>query len=516
MLKGDLETVAAPSRSITSLVVAGAGWMLAWRMISRLLGFVSLLVLAGLLSPSDFGVVAVATSISGAIDGLSSLGVRDALLRLREDSRHYYDTAFTFQVARGVLSGLLIAGAGWFAVDLFEDARLRVILPILALVVILGSIENIGMVKFSRVLNFQVQFLVLAGPRLFGFLTTTTLAILLHSYWAMIIGTLVGKIVATGSTYIISPHRPSFGLKGWKYLLSFSFWTWMGGLAVTVLQRVDPFLLSPILGTASFGLYILALEIAFMPVTELLEPSCSALFPGFAMARREGADPIGIALSVAGALMLMIMPFSAGISATSGYLVNSLLGPQWQQAQPLIAVLAWTCIFLPFSHVTVTLLSARGQLKRVFVGHTIAAAIKVAAVLAVRNTRDLTLISQVATCVTAAEAVMFIVQLWAAGNREIRMLAMVTMRGVAALAVTCVALWFVPGTWQTLTLDRMTATLAGGAIGLLTFGVFFSVNALLWNLAGRPGGAEQRLYALIYHNPRVSTLVEGLMAWARQ
>ncbi|MDR3532751.1 MAG: oligosaccharide flippase family protein, partial [Rhodopila sp.] len=268
--------------------MAGVGWMMAWRVISRSLGFVSMLVLAHFLMPADFGVVAVATAVSASIDSLSRLGVRDALVRLHDERRDYYDTAFTFQIARALMTGLLLAGFSLFSQGVFGDSRLHGILLLMAAFAVVSGCENIGVVSFSRALNFRIQFWMQIAPRLTGFVVTTVLAFVLRDYHALVWGMGVSSFASVAVSYMASPHRPRFGLTGWRYLLGFSFWAWAGGLALMVWSRADAFLLAPVLGTAAFGIYLLAGEIAMMPVTELLEPACATLTPGFALARRNG------------------------------------------------------------------------------------------------------------------------------------------------------------------------------------------------------------------------------------
>ena len=299
--------------SITSRVVRGAGWMMAWRVVTRSLGFVSVLVLAGLLTPADFGIVVLESAVTGAIDSMSQLGVRDALVRLPEERREYYDTAFTLQVGRGVLTALLIVGMSLFSTSVLAEPRVRPVLLVLAGLSFASGFENIGVVAWSRALDFRRQFVIQAAPRVVGFIVTTALAVLLRSYWALIIGSAVSRLLGVGMTYLLSPHRPGFGLAGWRYLLHFSFWSWAGSLAIMVLARADPFLLGPVLGVAGLGLFMLACDIAFLPVTELLEPACSALFPGFALANRSGSEPVLLGLSVAGALAVVRSPFSIAV-----------------------------------------------------------------------------------------------------------------------------------------------------------------------------------------------------------
>ncbi len=337
--------------SIGRRILTGTGWNMGLRVATRSLDFISLLVLARLLIPADFGIVALASSISASIDALSQLGVKDALVRLHTERRDYYDTAFTFQVMRGVLTAVLLVAFSEFSDAWLGDARLQDILLVMAVLALVAGVENIGVVTFTRELNFRMQVMMQAFPRVLGFMTTVGLALALRNYWAIVGGIVVLRTTGVAITYVAAPHRPHFGFAGWRYLGSFSFWAWAGSLAGIIWGRSDGFLLGPILGPSVLGIYMMGVQLALMPVSELLEPACAALFPGFAMAQRGGAKPTAMALRVTGVLVLATIPFSIGVSACSGYLVTALLGPQWQEARVVIAILAWACLFSPFSYV---------------------------------------------------------------------------------------------------------------------------------------------------------------------
>ncbi|HWT09257.1 MAG TPA: oligosaccharide flippase family protein, partial [Roseomonas sp.] len=96
---------------ILARTARGAGWVVAWRMATRLLGLVSTLVLARLLLPEDFGLVALATSFAFALDACLALGVGDQIVRAHEPDRDMYDTAFTINLLRGLLVGAMVAAA---------------------------------------------------------------------------------------------------------------------------------------------------------------------------------------------------------------------------------------------------------------------------------------------------------------------------------------------------------------------------------------------------------------------
>ena len=483
--------------TIRRRVLIGTGWLTGWRMASRLIGFISLLVLTQILVPTDFGLVALASSVSASVDSLSQIGVRDALIRLRDDTRDHYDTAFTFQLLRGLLTGCVIALLSTRANAWMGDPRLQPILLTLAALAVFSGLENIGTVRLARELDFRTQILLQAVPRLAGFAVTVSVALLTRSYWALIAGTAASKLLGVGLTYATAPHRPRLSLQGWRYLMHFSLWTWAASVASIVWSRSDPFLIGPVLGTALLGLYVISNEIAILPITELIEPVCGAMFPGFAMAHRAGGVSRDLALKVAGALALCAIPFAIGVSACSGYLVAGLLGPGWAAAQPIIAITAWLCAFSPFSYVCGSVLSAQGHVRRAFFCIAAAATVRIAVVAAVRYAHDLELIAVANVACVGVESSLFIWQLTAAGNYGLRPLCMTLCRAAVAAVLTAGVLYAVPGTWAATSLTRAPAMIEGGLIGVLAFSVFFAAQVTLWHLMGRPAGAEQEGWAML-------------------
>jgi len=223
-------------------------------MISRLLGFISLLVLAQILVPADFGLIAMASAIAAGIEAVSQIGVKDALVRLRDDSTDFYDTAFTLQVARGLITGLVIAASAFVSDASLGDPRLRPILFLLASLSVISGFENIGIIQLARTLNFRAQVLLQAIPRLLGFFATVAVALLLRSYWSLLAGLVITRLFSVGFSYAAVPHRPRLSLRGCRYIVYFSFWSWASSIAVFIWSRSDPFILGPVLGPSLLGL----------------------------------------------------------------------------------------------------------------------------------------------------------------------------------------------------------------------------------------------------------------------
>lgn len=482
---------------IGSRTAIGATWLIAWRLVTRALGLVSTLILARILVPADFGLVAMAAAFSGAIDALSELGLVAALVRLPDTRRDLYDTAFTMQVVRGLLTaGVIAAGAtavsAWFA-----EPRLMPILLVLAAMNVVSAFENIGILEFQRSLRFSMEFKLLFFPRIAQFVVTIAAALMLQSYWALIIGIVVTKVSRLVMTYVVHPYRPRFALSRWRDLVGFSFWTWAASIATMVWERSDPFILGHAFGAGDLGVYLLAAEIAILPISELVAPASRALFAEFSAAQNRGTDTVGIALPVVASMLLIVVPLTIGISATSGYVVAILLGPKWVAAQPLIATFAWLCVFSPFSWICSTVLTARGLVRQHFYAISAAATVKAVVVYAASLTGRLDVVAVAAVVCVAVESLLFIVQLRRYGGVRWGEVSGGFSRIAAAAGLTVAVLYHSGYGWQSVSMASGPALVRGLATGMAIVVGYAAVQGVLWWMAGKPNGPETRLFDLV-------------------
>jgi lipopolysaccharide exporter len=487
----------AAQGSLTRKTIVGGAWLLLWRIVTRSLGLVSTLVLARLLLPSDFGLVAMATAFSYGVEALSQLGLQEALVRRREQGFDLHHTAFTLQVGRAVMTGLLIAAGAPAAAWWFTEPRLVTVLVVLAGLTILNGLENVGIAEYRRAMRFDVQFKLMSVPRLAGFITTIGCALVWRSYWALLAGMLVSSLIRLAMTYWLHPFRPQLRLARWRELARFSFWTWAAAVASVVWDRCDPFVLGPTFGPAKLGLYMVAMQIAALPVTDLVAPAADALFAAFSRAQKDGISSVHHVTEVAGIVLLGVAPVVLSLSAASGPIVEVMLGAKWVQAWPIVAVLTWACVFSPYSSISSMALVANGYVQRNFLGNAVVSAVRLVAVLgAVTLTSDPVVIGAVTAGCVAVESVIFLVLLRGTGSVRLRpimggLARVVLATGFAAAVVRWSGLGWHPGggsTWMDL--------MRGGCIGGLSTGMFGLAVLVMWQVAGRPEGAEKRLVRL--------------------
>ncbi|HTW32212.1 MAG TPA: oligosaccharide flippase family protein, partial [Candidatus Sulfotelmatobacter sp.] len=145
----------------------GSAWMVGLRWAVRLTGIVSTVILARLLTPADFGVVAIAMIVVGLLEMLSQTGQALAIIQHESPTREHYDSAWTISILIGIVIALAIVAIAPLTRYYFHDPRSIVVMQCLAVRAILGGFENVGMIDFRRDLRFDRVFLYTIAGKLF-------------------------------------------------------------------------------------------------------------------------------------------------------------------------------------------------------------------------------------------------------------------------------------------------------------------------------------------------------------
>lgn len=325
---------------LNNKMARGAFWMALLRVSTRFLGLISTVILARLLVPADFGLIAMATSVIAFLELATAFGFDIPLIQNQNAERRHFDTAWTLNMMfHGVLTLLVLALASPAAIFYQED-RLTAVIQFLAIGFLLRGFQNIGMVKFRKELNFKRDFLLLFSTKVAGFAVTIPLAFFFRSYWALVAGMVAGNAIGTTLSYVLHPFRPQLSLSAAREMLNFSKWLVLNNTINFLRMRSPDFVIGRISGPASLGLFTIAFEIATLPTTELVAPINRAVFPGYS---RLSKDTIALGasyLDVFALIAFLTLPAALGLSAIATPLIDVLLGANWAAAAPIVAVLA--------------------------------------------------------------------------------------------------------------------------------------------------------------------------------
>ena len=325
--------------SIKSKIARGATWMLLLRATDRGLAFFSTIILARVLVPADFGLVAMAMSVITLIELTGAFSLEVALIQRAHPTREQYDTAWTLRIVFALIGATATAALAWPAAKFYEDPRLAAVLFVLAANWLVGSFENIGVVDFRRELNFRREYWYMISKRLVAMPVTLVLAITFRTYWALIAGTVAGTLATVLLSYVMHPYRPRPALRAWRELFSFSIWLFLGNLLMFLQARLAHFVIGRSHGADALGIFTVATDFAALASTEITAPVNRAIMPGLSrMAESIEGIRRGM-VQITSAVLLITLPAAFGMAAIAEPVVLTLLGDQWPAAVPVLRIL---------------------------------------------------------------------------------------------------------------------------------------------------------------------------------
>lgn len=473
----------------TRRAAVGAGWLYAYRWGERLIDLVSIIVLARLLTPDAFGLVAIAASVAAIIEGLSDFDVAKALIRSSDDDRDLYDTAWTLSVLRGTFSAaIMLAIASWL-----EDPEIAAILCALAATPWLKGLSNPRFVVFERALVYSRLAALTLGAKLVAFGTTLFLAWRRPDHWALVIGMIAGASASLVLTYALRPYRPRVSLGRCSEIFAFSGWMSLTTMVTTLAMETDKIIVGRLLGVTEAGLYFMTQRVGVLPTRELVSPLQRLLYPSFSEIVHDPFRLRRVVLESINVLGSLSLPAGCGFALVAAELVPLTLGATWNPIVPLLMIL------VPF-------LGLRGTLS-----------MTLPCVMALGRTR---LLFGVSAGYALVHIPAFVAGTWWFGLRGA-----VASIVAAGLLYTALNAWMLRATlgisvgeisaqlWRpaaattamvavVLTVDA-TVPAASNAwlavardvtIGAVTFG---GVLYALWRLAGRPAGFERRIVQVL-------------------
>ena len=321
-------------------VFLGGSWLIAARAIDRLVGIVSISILARLLKPVDFGVVAVAGTVVSAVELLSAFGFDWALMQYRELSADDLNSAWTLRVLLGLATFGVLALVAPPAAAFFHQPALKAVLVAMGAISFAGSAENIGTVYFRRDFAFHKEFLIRSAAKLSGFCVSVPVALLYHSYWALVAGMVAIRAVNLGASYLLHPFRPRPSLKNARPLFAFSSWVLLGNAISYCFMRFGDVFIGRVYGASINGLFAVTGEIALAPITEVSQPIGRAAYSKYAEDVRANRGLKASYISIATLVWMISLPMAAGTAAVAPALIRLILGPRWQAAESVLRCMA--------------------------------------------------------------------------------------------------------------------------------------------------------------------------------
>ena len=315
--------------------------MMTSRLLVKSIGLISSIILARLLVPEDFGIVAIAMAIYAFIELFGAFGFGTVLIQKQNASIDDYNTAWTFKLLFGFFAALFLVLIAPFIASYYGEQRLTDVVRSIALMSILSGCNNIGVIDFQKNLDFKSELKLQVQPKILSFVCTMALAFSLQNYWALVFGMLINELLNLIFSYYMSSFRPRFSLASARDLFGFSKWMMLNNLIDYVNRKVPILLTGQMLDSKSVGLFSVGEEIALLPTAEIAAPVNRATFPVYAKLKDDIPELRKAYLNTINLSTSISLPAAAGIAILGPLLVSTVLGEVWA---PMAAMMQWIAI----------------------------------------------------------------------------------------------------------------------------------------------------------------------------
>ena len=330
---------------LRSQVMQGLGWKAFSQISVQVMALVTTIFIAHLLTPSEVGLVAMATVFSALALILSDLALGAALVQRETLTEEDRSSAFWLNVGFGLvltLAGVALAGP---IANLYGEPEVEPLFQVISitfLLAALGTTQNALLIRDMRFRSLEVRSVVSTG--LAG-AVAIALAIAGAGPWAIVGQKLTVNAASTILVWRAAHWRPRFmvSMASLRHLVNFSRWIVGARLLSYVNANADNYLIGRYVGSAGLGAYSIAYNVMLVPLTRLASPVQQVFYPALSKIR----EPVGVGkawLHATKLVALFTLPAFAGMAVVAPDFVRVVLGEQWDASVRVIQILCWVGI----------------------------------------------------------------------------------------------------------------------------------------------------------------------------
>jgi len=316
-----------------------------WVMFSTIglssLSLVKSIILARLLTPEHFGLMASCMVVIRAIEVFTETGLGAALIQRRGAVEEAIPTVYTIAALRGLVLSVLVVGMSPFIARFYEQPELTNLLQVLAVGMLLGGLGNARSVIAQKELDFRPLFYLQQAVLLIDFAVTILLAFLWRDVWALVVGNVTKTFVAVPLSFVFLPGRPHFS---WNTTLArelLAYGKYITGLTIVVYvtTEIDNVVIGKVLGMEALGVYVVAYMLANLPATHIGKTIAGVMFSAYSKLQDDRPALQTAYFNTAQLVATVAVPPAVGLAVLANELISTVYGPKWIAAAQLLPIL---------------------------------------------------------------------------------------------------------------------------------------------------------------------------------
>jgi len=320
--------------------------------ISRVLDFVSAIIITRVLLPEDFGLLSVSMAIILFSTKTTQTGFDSALIQRQHNPEELFNTAWTLELIKGfILFQLLYWGAPLLSV-MFDDARLIPILKWLSILFLFTGMKNIGVINFRKHLNFQKLSIFELVPLTIKTISVVLFTLVLKNVWALVYTQIIVSFSILVLSFIIHPYRPklSFDLVKTRELFNFGKWILGSYIINTIKEQGLLMFIVRYIDVFTLGIYDRASAFSKKIYMSFIQMFWKVCYPAFSKISQDLVKLRKVYLLSIKLMMFIGAPIVSGAIIFGNDFISLVLTDRWEGILPLFYLFSLNGL-LGFIHV---------------------------------------------------------------------------------------------------------------------------------------------------------------------
>jgi PST family polysaccharide transporter len=298
----------------------------------QILGFGISIIIARILMPKDFGIMAIVMMLIGYSNLLTNFGLGEAVIQKNIRDKKTINTIFTFDLSISILLAIMFYTSAEFIADYFNTPEVKAVVKTMSVIFILTSFNVLPLAILRRDLDFKAVSILEMGKLVLMSVVTLILAINQYGYWALVYGQIIAISIFTIALCIKAGWVPRlyYNHSSFRDVYNFGVWTFIRAQLVFFGQHFDRFIVGKWFGAMNLGFYDKAITLSRTPYESITKNINSVMYSSFSALKKEKEK---IKSQYAKSMLIISyinIPMYLGLYFVAPYFVSSLLGDKWE------------------------------------------------------------------------------------------------------------------------------------------------------------------------------------------
>ena len=343
--------------------VKGVFWSAVDRFSAQGIQFVFSILIARLLLPEDYGVIAMLNIFLAVSQTFIDSGFGTALIRKIDRTEADFSTVFYFNIIVASVFYLILFFSAPAIAKFYETPLLESVTKVVALNLIIGSLSGIHNAKLSIDIDFKSRAKISVISTFLTGVVGLWMAYAGYGVWALVVQNLCSSVIRTVLLWIIVKWRPSliFSWRSFKELFSFGSKLLTSGLLDTLYNNIYTLVIGKVFSPSTLGVYSKANALAQFPSSNITSVLQNVTFPVLSTIQNEDVRLANVYRRFLKLSAFVIFPMMIGLSAVADPFIRLALTDKWEGAIYLLQIICFQLMWYPIHAINLNILQVKGR-----------------------------------------------------------------------------------------------------------------------------------------------------------